>query len=90
MTDDHLLCWIYRSSRKQELYLYMAEKDAFDDLPEALMKQLGKPTLVMELELHPGRRLARAETRQVIADLRARGFYLQLPPELKPDLYEGD
>ncbi len=90
MTDDPVTCWVYRSSRKQELYLYLTEKDAFDGLPGALMKQLGKPTLVMELELHPGRRLARANTQQVITDLRTRGFYLQLPPELKPDLYEGD
>ena len=90
MADDHVTCWVYRSSRKQELYLYLAEKDAFDELPGALMKQLGEPTLVMELELHQGRRLARANTQQVITDLRSRGFYLQLPPELKPDLYEGD
>ena len=27
-------CWIYRSSKKDEMYLYLARQDAFEDIPE--------------------------------------------------------
>ncbi|MES9963188.1 MAG: YcgL domain-containing protein [Candidatus Sedimenticola sp. 20ELBAFRAG] len=88
--DDTLPCWIYRSSRKDEMYLYLAEEDAFDELPELLMKQFGTPTLVMELGLHPERILARVEVDKVMAGLKENGFYLQMPPKLEPELYEGE
>ena len=87
---DSVRCWVYRSSNKDELYVYLKSKDGFEDLPEGLRRLLGKPQLVMDLELHPKRRLARVAVDQVMASLRTRGYYLQLPPELKPDLYRGD
>ncbi len=80
MTEVRQKCWIYRSSRKDEMYLYLAKKDEFEVVPEALLNLMGKVVLVMELELHPERRLARADVAQVMADLADRGFHLQLPP----------
>ena len=59
MAADNLPCWVYRSPRKQEMYLYLAREDDFDSLPEALLQQFGDPVLVIELELNPERRLAR-------------------------------
>ncbi|MCG8427804.1 MAG: YcgL domain-containing protein [Chromatiales bacterium] len=41
--SDTLTCWIYRSSKKQEMYLYLAQEDGFSDLPEALQKGFGRP-----------------------------------------------
>lgn len=83
-------CWVYRSSRKDEMYLYLAAKDSFDKLPQPLMQGFGQPTLVMELELHPGRKLARADIDTVMDSLAHQGFYLQMPPKLKPELYHGN
>lgn len=83
-------CWIYRSSKKQEMYLYLAREAAFDEVPEALMKQFGTPSPVMELELHPSRKLAREEVGKVIANLDSQGWHLQMPPKLIPDLYDGE
>lgn len=77
-------CAIYKSSKKLDLYLYVREKDAFSDIPEPLLKSMGKPEFVMELELHPGRKLARADVEQVMQSLEEKGFYLQMPPE-KPE-----
>ena len=88
--DNPLFCWIYRSSRKQEMYLYMAREDTFDDLPEQLMQHFGSPILVMELELHADRQLARENVHQVMNNLRESGFHLQMPPKLEPDLYYGE
>lgn len=72
------------------MYLYLAAEDGFDDLPEELRKGFGQPTLVMELDLHPRRRLARVEVSKVIENLYDRGFHLQLPPDIQPRLYRGD
>jgi uncharacterized protein YcgL (UPF0745 family) len=83
-------CWIYKSSRKQEMYLYLADKDGFDELPEPLRQGFGKPSLVIAIELDADRKLARVETAQVLNALRTQGYYLQMPPELEPDMDYGD
>jgi len=83
-------CWVYRGTRKDEMYLYLAKEDAFDDLPSGLLERFGRPTLVMELELHPTRKLARQDVTKVIGNLRQHGYHLQLPPTLKPELYRRD
>ena len=77
-------CWIYRSSRKDELYLYLRAKDDFAQLPEGMLRLLGTPTLVMDLELHGNRKLARVDVQRVMESLRTRGFYLQMPPVAEP------
>ena len=82
--DAPITCWIYRGTRQVEMYLYLAKEDAFDELPPALMERFGKPTLVMELELHSTRRLARENVSKVIANLKQQGFHLQMPPSIKP------
>ncbi|PLX62229.1 YcgL domain-containing protein [Sedimenticola selenatireducens] len=83
-------CWIYRSSKKDEMYLYLARQDAFEDIPEALLKRFGTPLPVMELELHPDRHLAREDVNKVIGNMRNIGYHLQMPPNLVPDLYDGE
>lgn len=89
-TDNTTPCWIYRSSKKDEMYLYLARQDAFEDIPEALLQRFGTPLLVMELELHPDRHLAREDVNKVIGNLRSIGYHLQMPPKLVPDLYDGE
>ncbi len=83
-------CWVYRSSRKDELYLYLRTKDGFEQLPEGLRKLLGTPELVMELDLHADRRLARAEVQKVMERLHTQGYYLQMPPAREPMSNLGD
>lgn len=76
------LCEVYRSDRKAETYLYLAEGTAFDDLPEELQKQFGEPALVMKLLVKPDKPLARVDVKQVLLKLEEQGYYLQLPPKL--------
>ena len=90
MSADRLTCWIYKSLRKDEMYLYLAKQDGLDALPEALLSRFGRGEFVMQLELHPERPLARDDVGTVMANLRERGFHLQLPPDLTPDLYHGN
>ena len=72
------------------MYLYLAEPGNFDKIPKELLQRFGEPVLVIELQLDPTRRLAREDVNQVIASLRSKGFYLQLPPKLAPALYHGN
>jgi uncharacterized protein YcgL (UPF0745 family) len=89
MTDT-LDCWIYKSPHKDEMYLYMPLKDDFDAVPDALLQRFGPPVFVMELGLHPGRRLAREDVNTVMSNLIDQGFHLQMPPELHPDVCYGN
>jgi Uncharacterized protein conserved in bacteria len=74
-------CFIYKSSKKDQLYLYLPQKDEFKDVPPVLMDTMGQPEFVMELELSPERKLARANAADVLAGLKEKGFYLQMPPK---------
>lgn len=73
-------CWVYRSAKKEQTYLYVPRENAFEGVPPALLKALGELELVMQLELHAGRKLARAEADHVMAQLENPGFFLQMPP----------
>lgn len=74
------LCEIFRSSRKEEMYLYVDRARGLEDVPEALMKQFGEPESVMTVVLTPDRKLARADVGEVMAAIKEQGFYLQMPP----------
>ncbi|MFV8817398.1 YcgL domain-containing protein [Haliea sp. E17] len=71
---------IFCSSRRAEMYLYVDRAKGFEDIPEALMQQFGEPRSIMLLMLEPGRKLARADAAEVLAQIEARGYYLQIPP----------
>ena len=74
------LCQVFRSPRKEEMYLYVDKARGLVDVPEVLMTQFGEPQAVMTLVLDPQRKLARADTAEVLADIAEKGFYLQMPP----------
>ena len=75
-------CKVFRSDKKAETYLYLAEGCNFADLPLELQQRFGEPAFVMGLELSPERELARLDVAKVLQGLQKSGFYLQLPPEL--------
>lgn len=74
------LCEVFRSSRKEEMYVYVVKARGLEDVPEVLMKQFGEPQSVMTLVLDSARKLARANTEEVLAAIEAQGYYLQMPP----------
>ncbi len=75
-----LLCNIYKSRRKEETYLYVSLKDELSRVPEVLLETFGRPELVTKLILTEERKLAQAEASKVLAAIKEKGFYLQLPP----------
>ena len=73
--------YIYKSQKKDELYLYIANKDDFSDVPQALYDSMGKePIFVMEIELSVDRKLARENVETVMKNLTEQGFHVQIPP----------
>lgn len=72
--------YVYKSRRKPDTYVYLAARDDFSRLPEALSAALAPFVFVLEVALTPQRRLAQADPVRVRAQLAERGYYLQLPP----------
>lgn len=76
------ICSIYRSPKKEGMYLYVDKAEDLSRVPESLLRQFGQPEQAMTLVLEPGRKLAHADTEKVLAALHEQGFYLQMPPSL--------
>ena len=73
-------CWIYKSTRREGMYLYVTGEEDFGPVPADLLALFGPPEPVMTLDLTGERRLARADAREVLHQLAAQGYYLQMPP----------
>ena len=73
---------VFKSLKKLDTYLYVDKLQNFEELPSGLRDSFGQYELVLEMELSPERKLARADTNQVLADIALKGFYLQLPPTI--------
>ena len=77
-------CYIYKSLKKDELYLYLDKKDDFSAIPDSLMQSFGRLSFVMALELTPERKLARENSEKVIESLKNQGFFVQMPATFIP------
>ena len=75
--------YVYKSLKKADTYVYLAARDDFARLPEALRDQLGQLDFVLEVALTPQRKLAREDVEVVRNNLAARGFHLQFPPTVE-------
>ena len=77
-------CVVYRCSRKEEMYLYLPHQDdeekMLKDLSPDLLNLTGELVKVIDLELTPERKLARVNVEDVIASLKEKQYYLQMPP----------
>ncbi|EPF72011.1 YcgL domain-containing protein [Acinetobacter rudis] len=96
-----MFCDIYKSSKKDEMYLYVArtrqsteddQQDPLEVIPETIRQAFGRATFVMNLELSQSRKLARVNVLHVIDSLQTKGFFLQMPPEglINPNAVEPE
>ena len=79
MTTSIQLCSIYKSRKKEGMYLYINKKDDFSEVPEQLMQMFGTPQFVMVIKLE-GRKLALVDIEKVKESLKKDDYFLQLPP----------
>ncbi|PKG40308.1 YcgL domain-containing protein [Psychromonas sp. Urea-02u-13] len=75
-----MLCAVYKSIRKSQTYLFIAKRDNFEPVPDALLTQFGPPALVSMLNIKADSKLAMTDANTVIQSIEKDGFYLQLPP----------
>jgi uncharacterized protein YcgL (UPF0745 family) len=73
-------CTVYKSLRQFDYFLYVRTDDGFARIPDGLRQLLGKLEKVIEVELHAGRTLAQANVVEVMHQIEAQGYYLQMPP----------
>ncbi len=74
------ICSIYRSLRKNEMYLYVERSEALARVPEALLAVFGPPVHAFDMVLTPERKLAREDIAVVLDNLEKQGYHLQMPP----------
>jgi uncharacterized protein YcgL (UPF0745 family) len=85
------ICSIYKSPKRDEMYLYVEKLKGIRDLPDALIEVFGKPIHVMDMPLKADSTLSRAEAPKVLEDIEEKGYYLQMPPPKEDyllDLYD--
>ena len=73
-------CFVYRSKKKLNTYLFLPEKDNFSTIPESLQKLFGEAEFSFDFDLQPERKLVLADAKEVIRNISENGFFLQLPP----------
>ncbi len=78
-----MLCSVYRSSKKEGLYVYVLEDAGLDHLPEPVMKQLGEPTLALTVDLSKRNSLGQENIAEVRDNLMSRGFHIQMPKDIE-------
>ncbi len=75
-----LICQLFKSPRKPEMYLYVEKSIGLQEVPESLLAQFGEPEALMVMVITPEKQLARANATEVMDEIRDNGFYLQMPP----------
>ena len=80
-----MICYIYRSQRKADMYLYVIKKDDFSAVPQELIAAFGQPEFSMVINLDKRDKLARVDINNVREQLDGDGFYLQMPPNISDD-----
>lgn len=81
-----MICYIYRSEKKQGAYLYLAHGKNLADVPEELMQVMGLCVQVMQLNLAKRTELASQDIELVKENLKAQGYHLQLPPKFSTNV----
>ena len=85
-----MLAHVYKSPKRADTYVYLAARDDFGRIPEPLRARLGRLQFVLDVDLVPGRKLAREDAAVVRENLALRGFHLQFPPASDLDPMSDD
>lgn len=75
-----LICSIYRSQRKEGMYLYVEKSEGLKKVPEQLKDLFGPAELAMTMLMNGKKPLARVSVDKVIEAVRLQGYFLQMPP----------
>ena len=75
-----LICEVFRSPRREGMYLYVDRREGLARVPDDLLAVFGPPESALVFRLDARRRPARVPAQTVLDALEETGFYLQMPP----------
>ena len=81
--------YIYRSTRREGMYVYVDRPDAINQLPAPVIGQLGAAEFAMEIELTKDRKLGQEDSAVVIDNLEKQGFHVQMPKDIEAELQQA-
>ena len=67
-------CDVYKSSHKENLFLYVDKSEGLSRVPAELMKQFGEPKVALSFVLTEQRDLAKEDPRLVISNIADQGY----------------
>ena len=71
---------IFKGHKKEEMYLYVEQKNGLKTVPDDLLATFGQTESVMVLLLTKDKKLARVTASDVLAAIEDQGYFLQMPP----------
>lgn len=71
-------CYIYRSIKKENSYLYIGAENDFSNVPEVLMNVFGEPIFVMKILLDGKRKFVAGTSQEIEDKIKQDGFFLQM------------
>lgn len=78
-----MLCYVYRSSKKDGLYVYLADEDGLSQLPAPVLQQLGEAEMAMSIDLAKRTSLGHEDIDTVRNNLKEQGFHVQMPKNIE-------
>ena len=83
-TSDSIDVDIFKTARRPDTFLFLPKDLAESEWPEGLSSLFVSPEKIMTLALTPEQPLAAQPAALVMAEIRSRGYFLQLPPQSEP------
>ncbi len=71
---------IFKGNKREEMYLYVDQKEGLRQVPDDLLLTFGQTDSVMILPLTQDKKLARVEAADVLEAIEQQGYFLQMPP----------
>ena len=71
---------VFKGHKKDEMYLYVDQRNGLKSVPEDLLTTFGQTESVMVLLLTKDKKLARVTASDVLAAIEDQGYFLQMPP----------
>ena len=71
---------IFKGNKREEMYLFVDQKEGMKSVPEDLLATFGSPESVMIFPLTDSKKLARVKASEVLKSIERRGYFLQMPP----------
>ena len=71
---------IFKGNKREEMYLFVDQKEGMKSVPEDLLATFGNPESVMIVTLTDSKKLARVKASEVLESIEKQGYFLQMPP----------